>query len=507
MAKLGRKTTTSSPVLSGVLKTKVLEVMKALGGDDFAHYNIDKVNVGTDRAKIKFYMKVLVKKTNRDLATNQVAAELQKNNIPFLRDDYVIDVPLNPSDAAAGDKIRLEIKPTAGGSGAGAIETAKNESLQALFCALRWNMNENLTANNWSLDALQTQYSVNCDLNPTSLWSNNIEVLLTVNPKWIESHIKGANLIYHKVREINSSKTYKFHRGSNVVKQIENTFKRCDKIYPGGKNFSDLNKWSPADIYIISNEFITSGLSQLTASPSLEVLNQKMQEYFDSGDLIGISLKKIESGDGRWSVKNHKNIPKDVSQVSFRGLEGTFKSIDVYVKWGTAKEDRIQFRNTGSDLSWQGEIKGLSAAQGKIGGGIVDGYIEKLFPGKSLGVKSGNASIKTKTHPTRASASIRTDVTDDIFNLCKELKPKHPNFLNDFVDDPQTKVNISTGVPDPNDNKSEKGHSWRYSKYINLKLAKIIDGLTPAQRDQLVRSWYYYAASQSDLSAVYAKVE
>jgi hypothetical protein len=503
MSKRGSRKTTSAPILSGNLKKKVLEVMNCLGGDNFACYNIDKVNVGTERAKIKFYMKVLVRKSNRDLATNQVIAELTKNNITYIRDDYVIDVPLDPSDAAAGDKIRLEVKPTQGGSGAGAVETAKNESAQALFCALRWSRSQDLTLNNWSFEDLQTVYNANCDLNPTSLWSNDIEVLLTVNPKWIESHVKGANLIYSHINS--SGKSYTFHRGSSLVKQIEKTFSRCDKAYPGGKNFSDLNKWSPADIYIVSNDFLSSGLSQLVESPTLEVLNQRMQEYFDSKDLIGISLKKIETGNGRWSVKNHKNIPKDVSQVMFRGLEGTFKSIDIYVKWGPAPQDRIQFRNTGSSFSWQGEIKGLSAAQGKIGGGIVDGYVEKLFPGKSLGVKSGNTTLKTKTHPTGASVSDRKNVTDEIFDMCKSLKS--PGFLNDFVDDPQTKVNISLGTPDPQASKAESGHSWRYSKYIGLKLAKIINGLNSEQKDKLVRAWYYYAASQSDLSAVYAKVE
>jgi len=507
MSKRGSRKSTSPTILSGPLKERVLSVMNALGDEDkFAYYNIEKVAVGTERARIKFYMKVLVKKSNRDLATNQVSAELEKQGIAYIRNDYVLDVPVNPVDAAAGDIIRLEIKPTAGGSGAGAVETAKNESAQALFCALRWSRNQDLTEKNWSLEDLKTVYSANCVLQPASLWSNDIEVLLTVNPKWIESHIKGANEIYDK---INSNKTYTFHRGSPLVKQIELTFSRCNKAYPGVRPFSDLNKWSPADIYIVSNEFTQTGLSDLTSSSSLEVLNQKMLQYYDSKDLIGISLKKID-GMARWSEKNHPKKPKDTSTVYFRGLEGTFKSIDIYVKWGPANQDRIQFRNTGSSLSWQGEIKGLSAAQGKIGGGIVDGYIEKLFPGKSLGVRTGNNSIKVKTN-IKASAQQRQSVTEGIYEDCKYLKPKFSNFLEDFDTSDKAKsqlmTNIALGVPNPGEKAEDKPNSWRYSKYINLKLARIIESLSDEDRDKLVQAWYYYAASQSDLSAVYAKVE
>ena len=72
---------------------------------------------------------------------------------------------------------------------------------------------------------------------------------------------------------------------------------------------------------------------------------------------------------------------------------------------------------------------------------------------------------------------------------------KTNSLMNDFVDDDQTLADIA-----------RKSKSWRYSKYINLKLIEILTGLNPEQRTELVRAWYFYAASQSELSAVYAKV-
>ena len=489
MTKRGSKKNTTPPVLAGDLKTKVLSVMDCLGGDDFAYYVLDNVVLGGERSKIKFQMKVLVKKSNRELATRHVSSALEKKNIIHNREGNRLEIPLNPADAAAGEKIRLDIKPVGSGSGGGSDETAKNESTQALFCALRWSRSQDLSKDNWSISDLETVLS-NCDINPTSTWGNSLENLLMVDPSWYDSHIKGANLIYEKVN--NTTKVYTFHRGSSAVKDIEDTFSKCNKNIPGGPVFSDINKWSPADIYLMSNEFITSGLEKVKACKTMECLNQLIEELFDSRDLIGVSLKKIETATGSWSVKNHKDLPKDVSQVTYRELSGSFDSIDFYLKWGSNTKDQIQFRDTsGKGDSWQGEIKGLSAAQGKIGGGVVDGYLKKLF-NKEVGVGnlSKHAAIKTKSDPNHND---RVKFTKEIFDLTKQLKTN--SLMNDFVDDDQTLADIA-----------RKSKSWRYSKYINLKLIEILTGLNPEQSTELVRAWYFYAASQSELSAVYAKV-
>ena len=105
----------------------------------------------------------------------------------------------------------------------------------------------------------------------------------------------------------------------------------------------------------------------------------------------------------------------------------------------------------------------------------------------------------------------RTSVTEGIYEDCKYLKTKFSNLFEDFDSSDKAKsqliTNISRGVPNPGEKAEDKPNSWRYSKYINLKLARIIESLSDADRNKLVQAWYYYAASQSDLSAVYAKVE
>ena len=53
-----------------------------------------------------------------------------------------------------------------------------------------------------------------------------------------------------------------------------------------------------------------------------------------------------------------------------------FKSQDIYIKIA-GKE--VQFRTFGGTTSWQGEIKGASAAGGRIGGGNIDFYCKEVF--------------------------------------------------------------------------------------------------------------------------------
>lgn len=489
--KRARKARTTNVVPNDV-RPMLLKIMDSLGGDTFSYYNIDtkSIKIGTERSKIKFYMKVLVAQSSRTEATRRVKEALQSRNVPSNPNvgDNTIEVDVVTGDPSKG-VIRLDIKPAKGGSGAGAAETAKNEAGQALFAALRWSVNSDLKDGGWSQDQLET-VMVNCDLKAPGK-NLSVDTLLQVDPSWFYSHVRGANLLYEKFGS--NGKTYSFHRGSDLVKEIEDIWKVCNKN--SESYFSDINKWSPADIYLVSNHFLSHCLPKLKTATTLETLNAHMQECFDTEDLIGVSLKKIENSNGKYSVKNKQGDPKPVDKVQYRGIvDTTFDSIDIYVKWGEGSKDKIQFRNTGggTKFSWQGEIKGVSAAQGKVGGGVVDGIIKRLGYG-TINIKSGHELIKQKTSPRNAKAK---EVTEDIYNLAKD----NSSVLKGFDGSTKAKNQTITDI-------AHKDHSWRYSKYINLKLLEVINGLNSQQKNEFVRALYFYAASQSELSAVYAKVE
>ena len=69
---------------------------------------------------------------------------------------------------------------------------------------------------------------------------------------WVVSSISTAKLIYKLIPKRN----YTFHRGSDdfVKNVIEQTFKNAD----GYTVFPDINKWNPADIWVVDESKISS---------------------------------------------------------------------------------------------------------------------------------------------------------------------------------------------------------------------------------------------------------
>ncbi len=464
------------------IRPRVIQVMDSLGGDDFAYFNIDpkSIKIGSDRAKIKFYMKVLVNSSSREVATNSVAGELTKRRVGYTVNGNQINIQVNEGDA--NDIIRLDIKPHGGGSGGGSDVTAKAESGQALFAALRWSRSTDFAPDELISEADLDSVLANCSIHGTGK-NMTVNTVLQVDTQWIRSHKMGANLLYNKY----SSKNYQFHRGSPEVKKIEAAWKKCN--IANNRYFSDINKWNPADIWLMTNEFVANQLSTLEEATTLETLNAKLQKYYDSGDCIGVSLKQITQGTGNWDLINNQGSLKDIDKVQFRGIHGTYDSIDFYIKWGVGGKDDIQFRNTAGDkkLQWQGEIKGVSAAQGKVGGGILDGILDKLGH-TMIGVKNQHQRLKNATNPN--SRQHAQGMSKTIYDKAKVHK------LSGFKDD----VNLISEI-------ANESHSWRYSNYINYKLLDLVKSMSEEQKHKFVQAVYFYAASQSDLSSIHAKIK
>jgi len=305
------------------------------------------------------------------------------------------------------------------------------------------------------------------------------EVIETIKEN--SKDIKCNLLVAFEYRDISTNEIIK------QVKKIEAAWKKCN--IANNRYFSDINKWNPADIWLMTNEFVANQLSTLEEATTLETLNAKLQKYYDSGDCIGVSLKQITQGTGNWDLINNQGSLKDIDKVQFRGIHGTYDSIDFYIKWGVGGKDDIQFRNTAGDkkLQWQGEIKGVSAAQGKVGGGILDGILDKLGH-TMIGVKNQHQRLKNATNPN--SRQHAQGMSKTIYDKAKVHK------LSGFKDD----VNLISEI-------ANESHSWRYSNYINYKLLDLVKSMSEEQKHKFVQAVYFYAASQSDLSSIHAKIK
>ena len=245
------------------------------------------------------------------------------------------------------------------GSGGGAEQTALMECGQCIYAAAVFK-GEKLSVGDELDSSLWGTYSSSFDVDKS---------LDAIEKGYTQSWIDSSILIANEMKKNFKGTNYVFHRGSAFVKEIENKFKELNKAQKP-KPFSNINKWSPADIYAVKsgvrfdfNQY--SGLGEFT---------NELKELYDRQDLVGISLKLAS---GRVTTVEN-NITGFIRQpVNYGGYEkqkNFFNSKDFYIKLGTT---RMQLRTFSPVDSWQGEGKGKGAAAGKIGGGVLEAIMIK----------------------------------------------------------------------------------------------------------------------------------
>ena len=364
--------------------------------------------------------------------------------------------------------LRIIFKTKGGGSGAGAAVTELGESAQCVYAAVAFGLGRHITNSDITPD------NVNKFKDKFSVDGNLDKIMNEMNDEWIQSSILGANELWDKFKGLKNGIV--FHRGDKTVNHIENQFKRIKKIE--GIRI-DINKWSPADIYVTTPKYDPKCLED---EKSLKGLNQCMNERINPTDpkMFGVSLKKM-SGSASLKVLNFDK--KDATEKKFDKVEMTQESKDVYINFTDGT--KIQFRGfSGDSLSgWQGEVKGSKANQGKIGGGPTN-LLLKIHDQKLIDV---NVASKLKNKSQRGTV---------ISNLKENLKLVLKNKYNESE---ITKMQI--------DMTEVKFLAWAYSKSQGMELAAILNSMNGNIRNQVCEDFYLYANSQSSISSPYYKLE
>jgi len=416
--------------------------------------------------------KIRVITSQRAEAQDLISKELKRKGISFVNeiDKSESSFPVTKIELKKSKSVIKLIykKGAGGGSGAGAAVTKLAESAQALYAALAFNVlkrqitNKDLTKENFK-KALETADT-----------DEKFEKLINDLPDdWIESSISGANALYKKY---GGKGKYTFHRGSKLVETIEKIFTTINRQE---RAFGNLNKWSPADIYMIADK---SAIRDISEEKTLKGLNEKMFECIQKNTVIGVSLKKNETGTAKLSEKNFPTDSK-ITTASFRGTSTNLDAMDGYIKWGLAVSEKIQFRSFGGETSltgWQGEIKGASANQGKVSLGPLN-YILKRHGFKELPSSLESARLAEQNSDKHA---------EDIAKMMVEYKLIKSSEVSAMAKTIQTKSN-----------------KYRYSKYLVLKLLLEMERAPKDKADEVVKDIYLYASSQASFSAPYIKLE
>jgi hypothetical protein len=340
------------------------------------------------------------------------------------------------------------------GSGAGSENTGVNESAQAVYCAAKWDK-----VKSYTLDNLQQAYS---KVEVTA----SFDAIMGLPEKWIDSSVLIADALYAKY----GNKPYKFHRQSSWVKSLEGHFEVLNKTQ--GKPFSDINKWSPADIYMTTKEGMA--VPFLNAR-NLAELNRILLKSFNSKDIIGISLKAI-SRHPNLKAYNVGEPRKEIKYSDYTtGKISFFNSKDVFIFFSI--NGSIQFRTF---PAFQGEIKGVEASQGKIGFGNIALILRQILgsPISDISTTKGNIARKDpKLYNKFYNMYLQLDKKDT-------KKKTYEEFIAEV---------------------SKKDAEWQLSKFMGCDIVSTI--LNNGIQNQFINDVVSYASSTSKLSGPYLKTE
>ena len=452
------------------------KVMGALGGEDYSYYLFDVKNVNEKpRAKKVVEMVVYVPQAKRVTAAANIQASLDGDGViaEVLAKETELDVYL------IGDTkkyIRILVKPNGSkGSGGGAAATAIQEAAQCVYAAMRYYCGDK---------EVYTEEDLKCGMKHVDVGGTKLEDIMGLPKEWKEGSMKGANEIFEKVGD----GKYKFVRGDRLLD--DGSIKKAFGRVKGQTNLSSEDKWNPADIWMVEESEVEAIRKHLDGENTIDCLNNALLQLFNEQKLMGISLKKIE-GKARMDIKNNQSaaVRKANEKANFQKYDLTFlSSMDVYLYYGPGQFEKFQARNFGgsSKGDWKLELKGKSAAQGKIQGTVL---IELLRNAGFSNISQFKIPTWAESDPNARNAG---DITTEIYNLLKDYSAD--KFDKSKKAEANNKAQIAT-----------QDKSWRYSKLAGLRF---LDWLTKCKDpDMAMKEIYLYASSQSDKSSVYYKLQ
>jgi hypothetical protein len=285
--------------------------------------------------------------------------------------------------------------PDFGSSGAGK-NTQLIEVIQSIFLDIKQQNPDVLLQTTDCLDKLKNYFRNNI----INVYYNSDKIKLTLdsiseitdNKDWRETFCNIPNRLWNRVREpkIERGRQYNlyhisYHKNDSPYHHLLSKYKSFAKS--GG--FSDINetKWCPADVYLISKSEQKSVNELIDRCDSLESMNVLVDELFDNGILIPISLKKISKSTlkspdkGKFTVIINREVDKELPEFeitsfiigsNFKGMGSKISTKSLW-KYRNNKNVDVKDRVMNFDSSSvtrgyniDGEVEGSSSRQGKL---------------------------------------------------------------------------------------------------------------------------------------------
>lgn len=385
----------------------------------------------------------------------------------------------------------------AAAKGATAETTAQQESTQAMVVALAAKLGRNITLDDLTIENLvkaKGGYDVDTDVSHAAPFINDRKP-----SGWAPSLVNTAN----KLRKyMNPSMVV--HRGSAWVKTLEKMFNRLNKGADGKKIFAGKDKWNPADIWIVDKDTtIPSKINDLVE------LNAWLQEMYEEGKVIGVSLKKTPKETQMKTFNNKKDLD-NLLTVSVKDLlvsktNKLFKSISshiifehtIHIRDILNEKNMMDIRSFKAGTDVNAELKGKYASGGKIGFGPMNSLLKRkglpeLTHRNDIG-KLLKVDIKQKAREKGEEydrVEYYRDVIEKIIDMAKEVDPKIAE---------EAKGNLE-----------EVAKTMKFpqlaSKYQAVELIHNLKKAPEEKQRDFIQGVIQYASSQDELSSIFAKV-
>lgn len=354
-----------------------------------------------------------------------------------------------------------------GGSGAGAENTKMNESSVCLWCAVCKEYGEaDLSTVVKHYKDVKSLYDV--DETDKNMISQNDEL-------WLKHYERTAKFL---VGGLFKQGEWVFHRGSDLVEMINKKFSELNKKME--VPFANINKWSPADIWVVRKGYKLD----ISGCQTLDCLNRDLLNDLKDRNLVGISLKKTMNS----IHQTNYNVGEKRPPMKWNGFKvkaekkdsNILSSKDVYVLGKGEDNVEMQLRSFADLSGWQGELIGAVAKYGKIAYGPINLILKDL---------------RLEELPNQQSVIVKARAKDE--NLIKELYKTFAKYAEPGMSESSFLETAKS---------SEVSADKLYSKYLGVKLIDILMSTTEQNRNSFVQGALGYALSNTKNSAPFIKV-
>ncbi len=395
----------------------------------------------------------------------------------------------------------------------------------------------------------------------------SVEALLNKDNDWFKSSVNIANKLLEDTKKL-SRKTHNKIKPKGIdlfyVRGDKNVFGSIDKLWKHtneqtkkanlleGKNslvFNNINKWSPADIYLASTKAqrllrdaatgkkinFKAGKFKITSIDNFvdfSILNLFIKQMMDDGDLLPLSLKKSPDGEST-VIKTINYVENDVQKalkkqdIGYHGYvfsktDDVFNSKDVYIQFTNRSRILLQFRDKGSS-GYSSSRAPVYSYQGIITGGTkaLDGGLAGQSIGDVLGQISNDAKVIFQLQNQKAvieeavkiskemdeniEKAINNKICRKIFKFVNEYtKQKFDSELDLFTELYNNKNFTLEGNRNSRSLVERARAQFIFGKYLGGSMIEIFEK-NKKQADEMVTNMILYAGSRAKSSSPHFK--